>query len=41
MLAKYVELSSPSGDDINKPTALTVPSGFITKPGLPLSPLAL
>src|SRR5690349_173767 len=28
-------------EDINSPTALTVPSEFFTKPGLPLSPLRL
>src|SRR6516165_1619613 len=39
--AKYVVLSSPSGEDIKRPTALTVPSGFFTKPGLPLSPSRL
>jgi len=38
---KYVVLSSPSGEDIKMPTALTVPSGFVTKPGLPLSPSRL
>src|SRR6516162_5673106 len=39
--AKYVVLSSPSGEDVRRPTALTVPSGFRTKPGLPLSPSRL
>ncbi len=38
---KYVVLSSPSGEDVNRPTALAVPSGFFTNPGLPLSPVRL
>ena len=36
-MMKYVVFSS-SEDDVKMPTALAVPSGFFTKPGLPLSP---
>ena len=36
-MMKYVVWSSSSAD-VKMPTALAVPSGFVTKPGLPLSP---
>jgi len=35
---KYVVLSSPSSDEVKMPTAVALPSGFLMKPGLPLSP---